>query len=273
MRGYEDVLLCEQLGAMVPTATHAVGVAGGAVHRAHARWRGPAGAARPHRGEPRTRARRRCCAPARPARARRCRAQLLAYLAFLRGSRIVDVDPKGDHHLDALVGADHVERIELSSRDADRGLLDPLRIGPEDTRADLAYTFLSELLPAPVPAEWQTELRHAVDVVAARGGRCCSDVLGVLADGPPAACEVARAISIHSRGGLLALGFARPAQNLRDAGDRPLTSLRIANLTLPLPGTPRGELTADERAGQALLRLLATYALRLMAGDPRATSC
>jgi hypothetical protein len=36
---------------------------------------------------------------------------------------------------------------------------------------------------------------------------------------------------------------------------------------LPTPGTPRSELTEAERTGQAILRLLAAYAMRLMGAD------
>jgi len=66
-------------------------------------------------------------------------AQLLAYQAFLAGSRVVSVDPKGDHRLHELAGADHVELVELQPGVEDRGRLDPLRIAPEETRTDLAY--------------------------------------------------------------------------------------------------------------------------------------
>src|SRR5205823_6467004 len=119
------------------------------------------------------------------------------------GSRVVTVDPKGDHHLDALIDPSHVERIELRPGRRDRGLLDPLRIGPPDTRADLAYAFLVDLLPAPVPPAWQTEIRHAVDTVVADGRGTCGDVLEVLEGGTEPARDAARAISVHTRSGLL----------------------------------------------------------------------
>ena len=45
--------------------------------------------------------------------------ELLLYQAFLQGSRIVDIDPKGDHLLDELPGVgDNTEVIELSGGEA-----------------------------------------------------------------------------------------------------------------------------------------------------------
>jgi hypothetical protein len=62
--------------------------------------------------------------------------ELALWQAFLQGSGpIVDIDPKGDHRLDALPGVGAVtETIELSGSDRHRGLLDPLRVGSEETR-------------------------------------------------------------------------------------------------------------------------------------------
>jgi hypothetical protein len=264
--GYEDVLCCEQLGAMVPTATHAVGADVGLYI-----GRTLSGSSQPVLFDL-TEASRTSRPPAvlcsgTLGSGKTLTAQLLAYQGFLAGSRVVSVDPKGDHRLDELVGAEHVEAVHLRPDDEQRGLLDPLRIGPPDTRADLAYAFLVDLLPAPVPAAWQTELRHAVDSIVAADGRACGEVLAILGDGNEDARDAARAISVHAGSGLLRLGFADPDSRPRDPAERDVISLRIANLTLPLPGTPRSELSSDERTGRALLRLLASYALHLMGDD------
>ena len=77
----------------------------------------------------------------------------------------------------------------------------------------------------------------------------------------------ARAIQVHAESGLLQLGFASRDAAAPVAGERPVVSLRIANLTLPVPGTPRADLTHEERTGRALLRLLAVQALHLVAED------
>lgn len=192
------------------------------------------------------------------------------YQAFLSGSTICDIDPKGDHALERLPGvAEHMEIIELSADERYRGMLDPLRIGPEDTREDLACNFLLGILPEPVLPGWQTEVRVAVQRVVAEGGRSCGEVIAALEAGPPDARDAARALRIHASSGLARLGFADQDATLGLAGSRSITSLRIRNLTLPLPGTPRTELQEDERISRAVLHLLAVYALRLTSHDPR----
>jgi hypothetical protein len=61
---------------------------------------------------------------------RRLSVQLLAYLAALRGSIVVDVDPKKpvpDHSLERWPGLEgSVQEIYISNADAYRGQLDPL---------------------------------------------------------------------------------------------------------------------------------------------------
>ena len=68
--------------------------------------------------------------------------------------------------------------------------------------------------------------------------------------------------------GIARLGFAPADGDVEPAGSKQVTSLRIRSLTLPMPGTARSELTEEERVGQALLRLLAVYALRITGADP-----
>lgn len=266
VREYDDILLCEQLGAMVPTATHAVGSDRG-LYIGHTL----SGSGQPVLFDLTEASR-----TSRPAAVlcsgtlgsgKTLTAQLLAYQAFLQGSRIVSIDPKGDHRLHELVGESHVEMIELQAGKRDRGRLDPLRIASPETRGDLAYSFLVDVLPGPVLPTWQTEIREAVDRCVEAGSRCCGDVIATLQNGNDHAVDAGRALAVYARSGLLQLGFAEQGVLSEDTGTRQVSCLRIANLTLPLPGTPRSEFTAEERAGQALLRLLAAYAMHLMGTD------
>jgi hypothetical protein len=198
-------------------------------------------------------------------------AELLIWQAFLQGSGpIVDIDPKGDHRLGALPGmAEVTETIELSGADRFRGLLDPLRVGSEETREDLAYSFLTAILPGPIAPAWQTRIRTAISEAVAAGAGNCGEVVRRLAtSGDPDAQEAARAIEIHGRGGIAKLGLGSGEHRLPDPGAAQVVSLRIAGLTLPRAGTPRPELLEDERVGLAILRLLAAYAVRLCATDP-----
>jgi hypothetical protein len=195
--------------------------------------------------------------------------ELLLYQAFLQGSSpVVDIDPKGDHKLGRLPGvAEHMEAIELGPDERYRGLLDPMRIGDEQTREDLAYSFLTTILPDPVPAEWQTEIRGAVAVAAKAGAHTTGEVLAELGRVNSVAGDAARALEVHLEAGLARLGYGVPGQELPDVGSKQVVSLRIRNLARPLPGTARSELQEDERISQAVLRLLAAYALRLCASD------
>ena len=266
VRRYDDVFLPEQFGAMVPTATHAVGADAGLLVGATL-----SGSRQPVLFDV-TEGSRTSRPPAvlvtgTLGSGKTMTAQLLAWQAFLGGSRVVDLDPKGDHRLAEVVGAEHVEEVELRDGAARRGLLDPLRIAPEDLRVELAYSFLTELLPAPVLPEWQTEIRAAVSTVVDRGGKSCGLVLERLRQEGGAAADAARAIDVHAGSGLLQLGFANPNVELPLAGERPVVSLRIANLTLPVPGTQRADFNQEERTGRALLRLLAVQALHLASDD------
>lgn len=263
---YDDYLTVEQFGASMPVATHAVGAEVGPyigytlsgscqpvlfdTTEAPRASRPPAVLCAGTLGSGKT-----------------IGAELLAYQAFLAGDRIVDVDPKGDHKLWQLCGDPHVERIELSPDPRYQGMLDPLRIGPPDTRNDLAYAFLVALLPQPVKSAWQTEIRRAIEQVAGNGGRTCGEVVTELARGNAAAREAGEAIAVHASAGLLRLGFATPDYEPPDPGARQVTCLTIANLTLPSATTAKADFSSEERTGVALLHLLATYALHLMAED------
>ena len=265
---YDDYLTVEQFGATVPVATHAVGSDSGP-YVGHTL----SGSRQPVLFDP-TEASRTARAPAcllagTLGSGKTLLLQLIAYQAFLQGSLVCDIDPKGDHRLERLPGVpERMEVIELSGEEGCRGMLDPLRIGPDATREDLAANFLLAVLPEPVRPEWQTEVRLAVQSVAASGGRSCERVVRELERGAGAAKDAARALAIHAATGIARLGFAPADGEVEPAGSKQLTSLRIRSLTLPIPGTARSELTEEERVGQALLRLLAVYALRITGADP-----
>ncbi len=194
--------------------------------------------------------------------------QFVTWQAFLQGSLIVDIDPKGDHQLHELPGvAERMEEIRFGDGRHD-GLLDPMRIAPEETREDLTYGFLLSILPAPVPPAWQTQLRLAVAEAIGAGARTSTEVVRRLAaSDDPDAAAVGKAVEVHGTG-LARLGLGDAESEPPVVGDAQVISLQIANLTLPLPGTPRAELLEEERIGLAVLRLLATYALRICAADP-----
>jgi hypothetical protein len=266
---YDDYLTVEQFGAMVPTATHAVGSSAGPyigytlsgsrapvlfdLTEASRTSRPPSALLAGTLGSGKTIA-----------------LQLLLYQAFLQGSSVVDVDPKGDHYLYDLPDlSENTEVIEFSPEERYRGLLDPLRIAPAHTREDLATNFLIDVLPEPMPASWKTEIRRAVREVA-DGGGCgdCAAVIERLGRGSGDARDAGSALAVYADSGLARLGFAGSTRDpASEPAARQLTSLRIRNLARPIPGTPRAELSEDERIGQAVLRLVCAYAMRLMGSD------
>jgi hypothetical protein len=266
---YDDYLTVEQFGAMVPIATHAVGAdVGPCIGYTLSGTRNPVlfDAAEASRS---SRAPATLLAGTLGSGKTLCM-ELIMYQAFLAGSVVCDIDPKGDHALDRLPGiAQELEVIELSADERYRGMLDPLRIAPEETREDIACNFLMSILPEPIAPAWRTEIRLAVQKIVATGGRACAQVIDELKGGSADARAAARSLAVHSASGLAKLGFAQADAEIADGGSRQVTSLRIRNLTLPLPGTARGELTEEERLSRAILHLLAIYALHLTSHDRR----
>jgi hypothetical protein len=196
-------------------------------------------------------------------------AQKLAYEAFLLGARVIDCDPKGDHRLHELPEvAPHVETIALRGERALRGMLDPLRVAPEHLRRDAAVSFLTDLLPARAEAAWEVAVAGAVDVVCRRAADpTCTEVVRVLAAGDAVERQVGRLLDGHAEAGLTQLAFADAAVTLPAVGTRQVTYLPIRDLPAPQPGVPRSEYSQLERVGEHVVRLIAMFAMGLMAAE------
>ena len=195
--------------------------------------------------------------------------ETLLYHAFLQGSSpIVDIDPKGDHRLDRLPGLrEAIETIELSPDERYRGLLDPMRVAAPDVREGATSSFLLAILPQ-VPPAWETEVHRAVAAANGAGARTTAEVLEALAGQPSeAAREVRDALEVHLDAGFARLGYGRAGDEPPAVGDAQVVSIRIRNLLGGEPGLARSEMRGDERAAQAVLRLVCDYALRLCSAD------
>ena len=145
--------------------------------------------------------------------------------------------------------------------------MDPLRIGPHDRREQLALDFLIGILPQPVDPQWRLETASAIRRVTDRGGRNCAAVVDDLSRGGHEAREAARAIQRLASRGLPRLGLARPGDEPPEPGANRITSLRVRDLKLPIPGADARGASPQERISSLIMRLMAAYALWLAAAQ------
>jgi hypothetical protein len=263
---YVRQLTVEQFGAMVPTATRAVGSQRGP-------YLGftPTGSPRPVRFDP-TQAPRENRASGvllvgTLGSGKTVCAQKIAYEAERRGSLIVDFDPKPDHGWENLPQLeDRLQVIELTGDPSQQGKLDPLRIAEGELREELACSYLLELLRDP-PSGWENALTRAVKETAASTDANLTDVVQcLLASEQTAAREAGEALEVIGDFGLARLGFGSGQDTLLTAS-RSVTSIRMPGLTLPDPRASRDTYTRTERVSVATLSLVAAYTLRLISHD------
>ena len=266
--GYDDTLSAEQVAAMVPIATHSVGAEHG-----FRLGRTLSGSRRPvlfnlREGSDSDRNAAVLSLGALGS-GKTTLDQKLKYEGFRLGARVIDCDPKGDHRFHLLEDvAPHSEVIALSPDPSLRGMLDPLRVAPSQLRHDAAVSFLCELLPQRADATWETAVVRAVDAVCRRSRHpTCLEVVRALSDGDDDQVQVARTLEVYSRAGLTQLGFADAQRRLPPVGRAQVTYLPIRDLPSPDPGTPRSEMSQAERVGEQVVRLIAMFAMHLMAAE------
>jgi hypothetical protein len=224
--GYDEVLIAEQLAAMMPHATHAVGSNQG-FHLGSTL----SGARHPVRfnlreGSDNDRNTAVLSIGALGS-GKTTLDQKLAYEAFLLGARVIDCDPKGDHRLHELAEvAPYVETISLRGDRSLRGILDPLRVAPEHLRHDAAVAFLTDLLPVRAEATWEAAIVRAVDAVTrVSASATCHEVIRALSSGDDTDRNVAKTLSAYAGAGLTQLGFADPDVSLPAVGTQQVTYL------------------------------------------------
>jgi hypothetical protein len=107
-----------------------------------------------------------------------------------------------------------------------------------------------------------------VDVVLRRASRpTCLEVVRALQDGHGVDADVARTLAVYARGGLTQLGFADPDSELPELGAKQVTYIPIRDLPAPQPGVPRTEYSQAERLGEQIVRLIAMFAMHLLARE------
>jgi hypothetical protein len=266
--GYDDMLTTEQVAAMMPAATHHAGSDGGfylgytlTASRRPVRLSLREGSDADRNST--------ILSVGALGSGKTTLAHKLEYEAFLQGARVVVCDPKGDHRFHLLDEvAPHAEVVALRPERRLRGVLDPLRVAPPHLRQDAAISFLRALLPPAAAPESDTALVRAVDHVVTRAREpTCGDVVKALFEGDRAERDLGGTLEIYSRSGLTQLGFAHAGASLPALGTRQVTYVPIRDLPSPQPGTRRAELSHAERVGEQLVRLIAMFAMQLMARE------
>jgi hypothetical protein len=268
VQGYDDTLTTEQVAAMMPTATHAVGSRRG-FYLGHTLT----GSRQPVRfnlregsdGDRNTT----ILSVGALGSGKTTLDQKLKYEGFLQGARVIDCDPKGDHRFHLLEEvAPHTECVTLRPDPALRGVLDPLRVAPEHLRQDTAVSFLRDLLPGRAEPAWETAVVGAVDRVVRRSREpTCLEVVRALCEGDETDVQVGRTLEVYARSGLTQLGFADPQVRLPAVGHHQVTYLPIRDLPGPEPGMRRSEYSQAERVGEQIVRLIAMFAMHLMSAE------
>jgi hypothetical protein len=267
VRGYRDWFTVDQFAALMPVATHDL-TAGGGHYFAHV----SNGGRRPLLRDLR-------------AAALRNRAAAIAYLGttgsgktvaaqhdllgfLLAGGTAIDIDPKGDHHLDEVPWlAGRSTTIDLNRPDDYVGLLDPLVICGRDMRVDVAHSYLLDLLGARTPFRVSNQVRAAVVDVHETRQPCTNAVVDRLMR--PQAGEDAHAageaLATWARAGLARLAFSDGvAHDLRRAQ---LTTIRPRALKLPNSTVAREAYRPIEALSVATLGLLTVFAMGMFDSD------
>jgi hypothetical protein len=194
-------------------------------------------------------------------------AQAIGYAAQRRGSLVVDFDPKPDHgweNLPELAG--ELQVLELSGDPEQQGRLDPLTIGLDDMREELACSYLLELLPGS-SGKWENAVSLAVKDTVREGSKSLERVVELLGESDRAGGrEAGEALEVIRDFGLARLGFGNGQASITQVAS-PVTTIRMPGLSLPEPSAARDTYTRAERVSVATLSLVAAYALKLISGD------
>jgi hypothetical protein len=268
LRGYDDILTCEQVAAMMPTGAHCVGSKRG-FHLGHSLGGGAEPVSFTLREGSESDSNTAILCVGALGSGKTTLAQKLAYEAFLMGARIVDCDPKGDHSFHLLPDvAAACKTVALAADPKLRGLLDPLLVAPPDLRQEATVSFLTDLFPATLGPAAEAALLRAVGSVIRRAPHpTCGEVLSALLAGDEAEAALAKTLAVYAEGGLTQLAFARAGRLPPALGHSQVTYLRIRDLPGREPGTARSERTQAERVGEQLVRLIAMLAGTLMRAE------
>jgi hypothetical protein len=196
--------------------------------------------------------------------------QSIATTALLRGSQVVDIDPKPDHGFHKYAPIGHlVSHFELSSGDANRGQLDPMRVPLPEVREEAAMSYFTQLVGDGTMRQQgaRPALTKAIRECMHHAEWGSLAVIDRLRAGGTIATAVAEELASWADFGLAKLAFGPPGDDTISARAM-LTSIRTPTLDLPDASQTRESYSDRERIGVATLGLLADMALRLVSGDP-----
>jgi AAA-like domain len=129
-------------------------------------------------------------------------------------------------------------------------------------------SFLSDLLPARAEASWSTAIIRAVDRVGRTSeAPTCGEVIRALDQGDAVDEQVARTLAVYARSGLTQLGFASPDASPPESRSLQVTYISLRDLPAPQPGVSRAEYSQAEKVAEQIVRLLALFAMRLLATE------
>jgi hypothetical protein len=266
VRDYVQQLSVEQFGAMVATATRAVG----STHGPYIGYT-PTGTPRPVKFDssqaPRDDRASGVLLIGSLGSGKTVATQAIEFASERRGSLVVDFDPKPDHGLHRVAElSGRVQVVELSGDPSQQGRLDPLAIGSPEMAEELACSYLLELLPGP-SNRWESAVSLAVKDTVGEGSESLLRVVELLlASDRNGAKEAGEALQVIRDFGLARLGFGSGQHTTAEAA-MPVTTIRMPGLSLPEPSAARDTYTRAERVSVATLSLVAAYALRLISGD------
>jgi hypothetical protein len=196
--------------------------------------------------------------------------QLLMYQAAMRGSVVVDIDPKArpDHNLEGAPGLQgKTSTLWLSGDPEYAGMLDPLVVAPEAMREDLAASYLMSILHG-APFSWETQVRRAIKYVLQDHDPTCRRVIDRLAAlEDEDARKAADALDVWADSGIAKLGFASGAHRDQRHLDHPVVCVKAGALQLPLNAS--GNWTSAQRIGVATFLLLTAWSTSLVAKNPQ----
>ena len=182
-------------------------------------------------------------------------AQSIATSALLRGSRVIDIDPKPDHGFDRYAPiADLVNRFELSGEEANRGQLDPMRVPVRHVREEAALSYYGQLLGEQTVGGLgaRPALTGAIRECMNAGEWGSLAVIDRLAAGGTVASALAAELSSWADFGLARLAFGAASDDELEA-QAGLTSIRTPALDLPDATQDRGTYTDRQRISVATL--------------------